>query len=306
MEWQQILGFYQIAKLGSFTRAAKATFRTQSAISQQIKSLEEELGFQLFERIGRSNLKLTKAGESFLRFSVTLLDTHDQLVAELKELGGQRAGRIKIAAPFETFYYLIPNNLQNFTSIYPNIELSIIHCPTTEIVELVKYGEIDFGLAMEYVIPRDLTTIRWKRSERFLMTPIDHPLLKIKRVKLRQIVRYPLILPPKIYPIRKRFDEKLEQLNLKCRIAIESPNVLLCAQCVELGLGVSIISEGLAQRLRKEKRKISLIPLDRQLGWDYVALVMRKDKKLLAYQKAFINIFLGAPIIKSFQNYKQK
>jgi len=71
-------------------------------------------------------------------------------------------------------------------------------------------------------------------------------------------------------------------------------------------IGVSIIAEGLAKRLRQEKRKIALIPLDRQLGSDYVALVMRKDKKLLAYQKAFINIFLGSPIIKTFQNYKQK
>ena len=121
MEWQQILGFYQIAKLGSFTKAAEATWRTQSAVSQQIKSLEKELGVQLFERIGRGNVKLTSAGESFLRFSVTVLSGHGQLKAELKELDGQQAGRIRVAAPFETLYYLIPIISRNFLPSIPTL-----------------------------------------------------------------------------------------------------------------------------------------------------------------------------------------
>ena len=64
MEWQQLLGFYQVAKLGSFTKAAEATFRTQSALSQQVKALEDELGGRLLERLGKRRLKLTAAGES--------------------------------------------------------------------------------------------------------------------------------------------------------------------------------------------------------------------------------------------------
>jgi len=63
MEWQQIIGFYHVAKFGSFTRAAEATFRTQSALSQQIKALEEELECQLLERIGKKKIQLTPAGE---------------------------------------------------------------------------------------------------------------------------------------------------------------------------------------------------------------------------------------------------
>ena len=298
MEWQQILGFHQIAKLGSFTKAAEATFRTQSAISQQIKALEEELGCQLFERIGRSNLKLTPAGESFLKFSVALLDGYEQVTAELKELKGQKAGRLRIAAPFETLYYLIPNNLRKYTLKYPNVELSIINCPPTDVIQLIKYGEIDFGITTEYMAPRDLAIIRWKKPERLLMTSMDHPLLRAKRLTFRQIVQYPLILPPRHYPIRKRFDEKLEQSNLKCHVVVESPNVVLCAECVQLGLGISIIAEGLSKRLQQEKRKIAFIPLRNILESDYLVLVMRKDKKLPAYQKAFINIFLDETIYK--------
>ena len=72
MEWQRIIGFYHVTKLGSFTKAAEATFRTQSAISQQIKNLEEELGCQLLERIGKKKVRLTSAGEKFFIFSESI------------------------------------------------------------------------------------------------------------------------------------------------------------------------------------------------------------------------------------------
>ena len=86
MEWQQIIGFHHVAKLGSFTKAAEATFRTQSALSQQIKTLESELDCQLFERIGKRRLRLTSAGERFLRFSEAILEKYEHLTEELDEL----------------------------------------------------------------------------------------------------------------------------------------------------------------------------------------------------------------------------
>ena len=74
MEWQQIIGFYHVAKLGSFTKAADATFRTQSALSQQVRNLERELDCRLLERIGKRKLRLTAAGERVFEFSETMLE----------------------------------------------------------------------------------------------------------------------------------------------------------------------------------------------------------------------------------------
>ncbi len=79
MEWQQIIGFYHVARLQSFTKAGEATFRTQSALSQQIKTLEGELDCQLFERIGKRKLALTPAGERFLRFSELVLEKYEKI-----------------------------------------------------------------------------------------------------------------------------------------------------------------------------------------------------------------------------------
>ena len=97
MEWQQIIGFHHLAKLGSFTRAAAATFRTQSALSQQIKALEEELDCPLVERIGKRKLRLTPAGERFAQFTEAILRRREQLQEEPVgggPLPGRRVGGI--------------------------------------------------------------------------------------------------------------------------------------------------------------------------------------------------------------------
>ena len=88
MEWQQIIGFYHVARLGSFTKAADVALRTQSALSQQVKALEKELDCQLFERIGKRKLRLTSAGEKFFRFSEAILARYDSLTEELNQLKG--------------------------------------------------------------------------------------------------------------------------------------------------------------------------------------------------------------------------
>src|SRR5574341_739120 len=93
MEWQQINGFYHVAKLGSFTRAAEATYRTQSALTQQIKSLEQELECQLLERIGKRKIVLTPVGERFFRFSESLLQEYATLIGDIGRSEERRVGK---------------------------------------------------------------------------------------------------------------------------------------------------------------------------------------------------------------------
>ena len=121
MEWQQIIGFYHVAKLGSFTKAAAATFRTQSALSQQIKALEDELECRLLERIGKRKLRLTFAGERFFGFAEGILEKYDHLTEELNELKGLQKGRLRVAAPFTTLYHLFPQALHYYTRRFPYV-----------------------------------------------------------------------------------------------------------------------------------------------------------------------------------------
>jgi DNA-binding transcriptional LysR family regulator len=297
MEWQQIIGFHHVVRLGSFTRAAEATFRTQSALSQQIRALEEEMGCMLFERIGTRKLRLTAAGERFLRFSEGVLDARDLLVEELNEITGVGKGALSIAAPFTTLYHLLPPIVEEYTKRFPNVRLTILDRPQTSAIELLKNGEIDFGFALESSVPGDLQAFRWKMVETFLLIPRGHPLGREQKVTLERIAEYPLILPPKsaAHTGRARLDERLQKLGVDYRVVMESSNVELSMTYVEMGLGVSFA--GVVSDLPSLKRyQLECVSLSHCFEPDYVAVVLRKRSSLPSYRREFLSILLGKEV----------
>jgi len=292
MEWQQIVGFYHVAKLGSFTKAANTTFRTQSAISQQIKNLEEELGCQLFERIGKRKLRLTSAGNRFFKFSETILERHSFLIEELNEMKGYQKGRLRVAAPFTTLFHLFPLALKHYITQFPNVELTILDRSQQDILGLIKNGDIDFGLVLESIVPKNLTALRWKKVRTVVITPVGHPLAKAKKVTLKQIGKYPLILPPINLKYRSSLEERFQKLGVDYHIVMESSNVELSSLYVEMGLGISFATV-VKDLPELKKRKLEFLPMDHLFKPDYIVVVMRKDKTLFSYKDAFVKILFG-------------
>jgi len=281
-----------VAKLGSFTKAADATFRTQSALSQQVKNLEQELGCRLLERIGRRKLRLTSAGQRFFKFSETSLKRYQSLTEELNELKGLQKGLLRMAAPFTTLYHLVPFALKTYITQFPNVELTILDRSQTHILELVKNGDIDFGLVLESNVPKDLTSLRWNKVRTVLMTPLGHALAEAKRITLKQIGKYPLILPPLTLKYRSNLEERFKKLGIDCHVIMESSNVELSSLYVEMGLGISFATI-VTDLPELKKRKLAFLSMDHLFKPDYIAVVMRKDKTLVSYKKAFIKILFG-------------
>jgi DNA-binding transcriptional LysR family regulator len=298
MEWQQLLGFRQVARLGSFTRAAAATFRTQSALSQQVKALEAELDCVLVERIGKRRLRLTPAGDQLLAFAESLLASFEALKEELNDLKGVHRGRLSLAAPFTTLLHLLPESLKTYTQLFPQVDLTLLDRPQQSVLDLVKNGDVDLGLALESLVPGDLAAHRWLPVETVLLAPAGHPLTALKRVSLRQITRYPLILPPRGPEAtgRRVLEEHFRKLGLSYHVILESTNVELSALYVELGLGISFAT--LAPGARPlGGRNLAFLPLRRYFKPDYLAVVRRRDQVLTHHRKAFINILFGDTIL---------
>ena len=294
MEWQQIVGFQQVAKLGSFTKAGEVTFRTQSALSQQIKALEEELDCRLLERIGKRRLRLTAAGEIFFQFSAAVLERLARLQEELQELKGLHKGTLRLAAPFTTLYHLFRQVLRQYVERFPQVRLTILDRSQPQVMELVKSGEIDCGLALESAVPKGLTAARWQPVEMFLMAPQGHPLTQIERVSLEQIAAYPLILPPQTTKTRGRIsiEAHLREAGLAYHVIMESSNVELSSLYVELGLGISFATMVQGFTL-PGRRNLAFVPLSHFVEPDYLAVVMRRDKILPAYKQAFLDLLFN-------------
>jgi len=279
--------------LGSFTKAAEATFRTQSALSQQVKALEEELGSQLIERLAKRRLLLTPAGEKFFAFAQRLLNQWDGLLEELRTMKGELQGPLSLAAPFTTLYHLLPVALSSYLRQFPQVELTLLDRPQAAVFSLLKSGDVDFGLALESRVPKSLTARRWQPVDTVLLAPLSHPLTQARRVTWRQIARYPLIVPPRGGEAggRRLIEAHFEKLGLPIRIILESSNVELSARYVETGLGLAFAT--LARGLKQSQRHLAFIPLDHYFKPDHLALVLRRDKVLTPYKLAFINLLFG-------------
>jgi DNA-binding transcriptional LysR family regulator len=291
MEWQQLKGFHATARLGSITRAAQATLRTQSAVSQQIRALEDDLGVELIQRLGRRRLLLTPAGERLQEFCDLVLSEQERLQSDLAEMRGQPRGLLRLAAPFTTLYQLLPDFVRDYLINTPQVELSILDRSQSQVIELLRRGEADLGFALESQVPPDLEKRRWKKVVTRVMTPKDHVLARSKRISLRRVAEHPLILPPSGLG-RQRLEERLNSLGVEYRVVMESANVELSSLYVEKGLGVSFatVIQG-APWL--EHRNLAFIALDKGFPPDYLAIVTRRGGKLLPAQKAFIDGLTG-------------
>ena len=263
MEWQQVLGFYHV-------------------------------DCQLFERVGKRKINLTPLGERFFSFSESLLQEYDRLIADIGEQKGLKKGRLKVAAPFTTLYHLLPEVIRKYNREFPWVELSLLDRSQKEVVELVKNGDVDIGLALENIIPTELNKRRWKKVEPVLLTPTKHPLLQEKKVSLARIAQYPLILPPKSSNLthRSRLEELFREHNLNYFVIMESSNVELSSLYVEMGFGVSFASIVRELPIFK-KRKIEFVLLDHYLTAEHICVVTRRDKKMNSFQSAFLNMLFS-------------
>lgn len=294
MEWQQIIGFYHLVKQKSFTGAANASFRTQSALSQQISKLEDEFQCQLINRISRKKFTLSPAGERLYQFASSVIGEHSKFLDDISAIKGLSIGKLRIAAPFTTLYHLFPEQFKAYLRDYPHVEITILDRTQSQAIELLKNGDIDMAVALESYVPRGFDVRRWKEINFVLIVSDNHPLLKIKQVKLQDIAKYPLILPPKSMDnrSRSRIDDRFEEEGIEYRVIMESSNVELSSRYVEAGIGISFatIAKGINPLTG---RKIKFIPMSKYFEGDYISIVCRRDKGLPSYIENFISQVLG-------------
>ncbi|MEQ8236156.1 MAG: LysR family transcriptional regulator [Syntrophomonadaceae bacterium] len=291
MEWHQLEGFYQTAKTGNFTKAAAINHVTQSAISQQIGKLEEELEVSLFERIGKRKLVLTEAGELLYRFAESVLAESDIFLDQLSELKGSHKGKLRIAAPFTSLNQLLPEKLEIYKKQFPWIEYTILDRSQRAALELVTEGDVDFGIMLESIVPTNMHKIRWNKVETVLIVKADHPLNDVPALSLDEIAKYPLILPIKRNePCRRTEIERLfHNNNLDYHMVMESSSVELNVTYVELGLGISFatVVPTIPALNRPGSRFLSL---SKFFEPEYLAVVFRKDKQLQKHQQVFLDV----------------
>ncbi len=287
MDYDQLASFLEVAKLQSFSRAAEKIFRTQPAISAQVRLLEQECGEKLFDRSGKKVL-LTPAGEILRRYAEKMLGLHKEALQAIAELNQTPRGKLYMGANEATCLYVLPKTFFKFKQLYPLVQISIYRNFSHKILQKVQEGVLDLGIVTLPHSANNTEVIPLFRDEMQIVVPRNHPLSKNKSVTAEAISHHPLILPKTVHT-RVVIDRLLREFRGHIQISMELDIVETIKKFVGAGLGISLISRTYAQP-EVQAGVLKLIPLEGEKIYRELGLVYRRDRYLSLPAKVFIDV----------------
>ncbi|MBI4877574.1 MAG: LysR family transcriptional regulator [Acidobacteria bacterium] len=289
MDLDQLHTFLEIVRLKSFSKAAQTCFRTQPAISAQVRQLEQELNASLFERLG-TRIALTPAGRILADYAEQILALRRQAQDAINELERTPRGELVIAANEATCIYVLPTVFSEFKRQFPNVQLSVDRSYGGRVVEAVMENQADFGVTQLPVQEKRLEVALIHRDEIRLITPPEHPLAGRDMVQCQDLLPFPLLMP-KTGSTRAKLNAWLELVEEDLQVSMELDSTEMIKRFVQAGLGLGFIA---ASHCREEVAagRLMAVPLGPEPMLRRVGLVYRKDKALSKAALGFIQVML--------------
>ncbi|MGA8153965.1 MAG: LysR family transcriptional regulator [Terriglobales bacterium] len=287
MDFDQLETFLEVARLSSFSRAAEKRFRTQPAISSQIRSLEEEVGAKLLDRSG-GKVSVTASGKLFARFAEDLLESRKTMLTAIAETERVPRGEIVVGANEGTCLHILPEVFAEFKKQYPDVNIGINRSDYAKILESVIDNSVDFGVVSLPVSDPRLTVVLIHRDELTIIVPPKHPLAKVKAAAIAEAANFPLIVP-KAGHTRDALENLFYERKLKPRYTMELDSSELLKRFVAADAGIGFIARSNVQEDVLANALVAITISDATVRRD-LALVFRKDKALSRAALAFIDI----------------
>lgn len=246
MDFRQLESFVTIIKFKSFSKAADYLFLTQPTISSHIQNLEKELNTVLINRSSKK-ISLTKAGEVLYDYAINMINLREKARFKLGEFKGKIVGNIEIASSTTPEQYIIPELICEFIKIYPDVTFSILHYDSSQVVEGILNGDIDFGIVGAKIQHNQLKYVELVEDELVVVTPYNEPTPHIHgEISLRDLLDRPWILREEGSGTRNFLDESLKSVGLDARqlqVIAHVENTEAIKQCIRRGLGISVLSK---------------------------------------------------------------
>ena len=236
MELREMRSFCAAARLRSISKARNYLGVGQPAVTNHIKRLEEELGTPLFDRIKRP-IQLTPVGATFYQQAASLVEEIDRLVSSVSK--AEDEGPVRLASTNGLISHTLLGPVDSFLSRYPKIHLRIQSRTKREVLQMVKEGEVDFGIVPGLQRDTDFNFQELFPYERVLLVPINHPLLEVNPISLDQIAQWPLILMGRGTATRTLLEEQFERRGLSYETVMEIDGTDMVKRYVTTGLGGS-------------------------------------------------------------------
>lgn len=293
MELRQLKYFVKSAEYLNFSVAAKHLYITQSTLSQQIKQLEFELGFELFLRNSR-HISLTEAGEEFLPFARKTIQDAEDGVQRLYDLQHVKTGTLRIGVTY-SLSTVLTEAVIGFIKAYPGIKLEIIYKTVDELLTLLRERKVDFVLSYKPLCNApDIASMFLFENALALVVDKEHPLANRKNIKLQELSGKELLLPSKGLQARTMFDRLIEGKDFRFNSSLELNETNILLQMVATGHYATILSTSAVFG----KPRFRAIPIDEAGNTMEASLLYLEDAYQKTAAKKFIEILLDTDAVK--------
>ena len=250
MDLLQLEHFLAVVEEGSFTRAAERMSRTQPAISQSVKKLEDEIGAPLFAR-DVHDLSLTEAGKVLVEYARKMVRARDDSMRELGALKSLKTGTLTIAAHESAAVYLLPAPLRQYLGRFPDVKVGIYRSPLTEIPRQVMDREVHVGFVKDEPGFHELKFVEVHADDMVLVTPPQHPLAGRTGVSVRDLGNEPFVVHHLCSSTEQKILRLFAEHHTPCRIAAELWSFENVKTFVQAQVGIAIVPRvTVAQELR--------------------------------------------------------
>lgn len=288
--FQQLRGFCYAAQAKNMSKAAKLMGLSQPSISLQIQALERDLKATLFERHG-PKIELTHDGKTLYELSAGLIDDMESLDQKFAaKRDSIEHGRLDIAAGGSTILYVLPKFVEQFCKNHPRIDLKLHNVTGQDGLVLLKEGKVDFCVGPLLDIPEDIEFHPIVTYDPVLITQKNHPLTKRKNITLKEISKYPLVLPPRHLSTWRQVEMVFAQQGFRYEVKLEVGGWEVIKKYVELGMGISIVMSLCIQG----NEKLAVMPIKKYFPTRTYGIVLRKGKYLSPQSKGFIDDLLNS------------
>ncbi len=288
MQIESLKVFCDLAETESFTKAAQINGVTQSAVSQQISSLERQFKSLLIER-SKKKFRLTREGQVLYDYSKQIIQTYDGLHSKLQEIKDIISGTIRVATIYSIGLHDLPPYIKRFLKDYPTVHVHVEYRRANQVYEDVFSNVVDLGLVAYPTKDAKLEIVPLRKDPLVLICHPQHPFAKQKSVKLKAVADQKFVGFEPDIPTRKALDKVLKEYGVEVKNVMEFDNIETVKRAVEIDAGVSIVPQGtVAQEIAKQT--LTALPIEDAEMFRPLAAIYKKNKVLSPAMKQFISI----------------
>jgi DNA-binding transcriptional LysR family regulator len=286
MQIESLKVFCDLAETESFTKAAQINGVTQSAVSQNISSLERQFKSLLIER-SKKNFRLTPEGEVVYDYSKRMLQSFEAIQSKVQDIRGVISGEIRVATVYSVGLHELPQHLKLFLKEHPSVNVHVEYRRANQVYDDVRGNVVDLGLVAYPVRDHKLELILLRKDRLVLICHPQHPLAGLKSIKLKALNGQKFVSFEKDIPTQKALERIFSDHDVSVVSVMQFDNVETVKRAVEIDSGIAIVPE---ETIRQEVSDQTLVAVAlesedcvRQLG-----LIHKKDKVLSPAMKKFI------------------